>query len=77
VTQADGTTKIVTPEMLDRTRAADVALRFMAMKNKIDPPPQGGEFNADLEDYHNERDGSRGGDASAGEDGTAPRHTSH
>jgi hypothetical protein len=74
----DGSTQKL--DILDRVRAADAALRFMAMKDKIGPKEEEeSAFERSLKDLHGEPDNERGGSA-ADTKGKGPggfSHTSH
>jgi hypothetical protein len=61
------------PDTLDRVRAADAALRFMALKHKIAPEEDTTEsaFERQLKEFHGEPDNERGGSASSAKGGRA------
>ena len=74
----DGSTQKL--DILDRVRAADAALRFMAMKDKIGPKEEEeSAFERSLKELHNVSDNERGGSASKAKDGPGGGipHTSH
>lgn len=52
----DGTTRRVQYDILDQARAADAALKFLTVKNKLDPEVEETEFDREQRKYH-ERSG--------------------
>jgi hypothetical protein len=56
--------KVTTREpttILDRVRAADAALRFIQIKNKLDPEHQESEFERLRDEFHDTGEGSDAG----------------
>ena len=49
--------KFVQADFLDRCRAADSAMKFLAIKEKLDPPETESEFQRALAQYHGSGDG--------------------
>lgn len=49
-------TRYVMPLILDQARAADAALKFLAMKNKMPEPPTLSDFERGQMELDNERD---------------------
>lgn len=54
------------PNILDQARAAESALKFMAMKAKLEPEIVVSEFEQQLREFHNEPDDARGGGTASG-----------
>jgi len=52
VVGSDGITREEPPDIVERVKAADVALRFMMVKEKIDPHTEESAFERDLADFH-------------------------
>ena len=49
----DGKERQIPFDILDKTRAADVALRFLTVKHKIDPEkPEASEYERDVAEFH-------------------------
>lgn len=70
---ATGKTRRVPLDILDRVRALDGALKFLQVKNKLEPEADENEFDKSLRDYH----GQGGGNTDSAESANGGASTAH
>ncbi len=65
--------KLVAPDVLDRVRAIEAALKFLHAKEKLDPGGEDSEWSKGLGSYHDQREGGSD-DAETRPNGSGSHH---
>lgn len=66
--------KLVPHDISDRAKALETALKFLQVKNKIDPEEPESEFERGLQSYHRQRGGDPDDETDAPGNGYAAAH---